>query len=596
MKNRVFHFVMIKPSHYDDDGYVIQFVRSAMPSNTLATLYGLAQDCRNRQVLGPDVEMKFTEIDETNTRVRVDKIAKKIKADGGFGLVGLIGVQSNQYPRALDLARQFRAHNVQVAIGGFHVSGSMAMLPGIQPELQEALDIGVSLFAGEAEGRLETVLQDAMRGELKPVYNFMNDLPALENAPRPFLNIDAVKRTGGAQASFDAGRGCPYLCSFCTIINVQGRKSRHRTAEDVIDIVQANLAQGIKRFFVTDDNFARNTNWEAIFDGLIEYREREAVKFNLVLQVDTACHRIPNFIEKAALAGCKRVFIGLENINPDSLKAARKGQNQIVEYRQMLQAWRAQKIITTGGYILGFPGDTPETIVRDIEIVKRELPIDILEFFYLTPLPGSADHKALFEKNVPMDPDLNKYDLNNICTAHETMSDDDWHRAYRMAWDTYFSPEHCETLLKRARADGLPLGKIVGTMTWFYGSVLYEGVHPLESGFFRMKFRRDRRPGMPIENPLTFYPKYAYGLVSRFLSLVRLFKGYRKIRRRLEADPETLNYTDASLTPVTDTELAEMELYTATEAARAAADKATRKKKSKAERKSPDAAIEKFLA
>ena len=158
-------------------------------------------------------------------------------------------------------------------------------------------------------------------------------------------------------------------------------------------------------------------NWEPILDRLIAWREREGVGFNLVLQVDTACHRLPGFIEKAARAGTKRVFIGLENINPDSLKGAQKGQNLIVEYRKMLQAWRAQKVMTTAGYILGFPGDTPETILRDIEIIKRELPIDFLEFFYLAPLPGSEDHRRLVDKGVAMDADLNKYDLNNTARA-----------------------------------------------------------------------------------------------------------------------------------------------------------------------------------
>ncbi len=584
---------MIKPSHYDDDGYVIQFYRSAMPSNTLATIYGLAEDCQRRQVLGPDVELKFTAIDETNRRVRVNRIARQIKADGGHGLIGLIGVQTNQYPRALDLARQFRAAGLPVCIGGFHVSGVLAMLKETTPELQEALDLGVTLFAGEAEGRLETVLQDADRGALQPVYNFMSDLPTLENAAIPFLNIEAVKRTGGEQASFDAGRGCPYLCSFCTIINVQGRKSRHRTPEDVVDIIRANLDQGIKRFFVTDDNFARNQNWEPILDAIIGFRETDGRKFNIVFQVDTACHRLPGFIEKAARAGCKRVFIGLENINPDSLKGAKKGQNQIVEYRQMLQAWRAQGVITTAGYILGFPGDTPESILRDIEIIKRELPIDILEFFFLTPLPGSADHKALYDEGVEMDPDLNKYDLNHICTAHDTMSRDEWERAYRLAWETYFSPEHCETLLRRARADGLPLGKIVGTMTWFFGSVLYEGVHPLESGFIRLKYRRDRRPGFPIESPFLFYPKYVWELVWKTFALVRMFKRYRRIRRALEADESTLIYTDTALAPVTETEMDELELFTATEASRDAAGRAQRRRA--ARREEPIEALSKYL-
>ena len=94
----------------------------------------------------------------------------------------------------------------------------------------------------------------------------------------------------------------------------------------------------------------------------------------------------------------RRVFIGLENINPDNLIAAKKRQNKITEYREMLQKWRDHGAITYAGYILGFPADTKESILRDIEIIKRELPLDILEFFFLTPLPGSEDHKVLSAK------------------------------------------------------------------------------------------------------------------------------------------------------------------------------------------------------
>ena len=100
-----------------------------------------------------------------------------------------------------------------------------------------------------------------------------------------------------------------------------------------------------------------------------------------MIQVDTLCHKIPNFVEKAKRAGVTRVFIGLENINPDNLAAAKKRQNKITEYRKMLLAWKAQGIITLAGYILGFPADTPDTIRRDIAIIQKELPLDILEFF-----------------------------------------------------------------------------------------------------------------------------------------------------------------------------------------------------------------------
>ena len=310
---------MIKPSHYDDEGYPLQWIRSAIPSNTLACLNGLAEDCRKRKVLGETVELKLNTYDETNRRIRPHKIIRQIGRDGGRGLVALVGVQSNQYPRAMDLARAFRDAGLQVAIGGFHVSGCISMLPELPEELKEAQQLGISLYAGEAEeGRLDEVLIDAYRSELKPLYDHMKDLPALNDQPPPILPEKHIRRTAGSHSSIDLGRGCPFQCSFCTIINVQGRKSRFRTPDDLERAIRDNYAQGIHRFFITDDNFARNRNWESFFDKLIWLRKDQGLDIKFLIQVDTLCHKIPNFIEKAEHAGVTRVFIGLENINPDS--------------------------------------------------------------------------------------------------------------------------------------------------------------------------------------------------------------------------------------------------------------------------------------
>ena len=292
---------------------------------------------------------------------------------------------------------------------------------------------------------------------------------------------------------------------------MQGRKSRYRTADDIEKILRENLAQGIKSFFITDDNFARNKNWEAIFDRIIEFREREGVRLKLIIQVDTLCHKIPNFVEKAGRAGVNRVFIGLENINPDNLIAAKKRQNRITEYRKMLQDWKAIGAVTYCGYILGFPADTPERILRDIEIMKRELPVDLVEFFCLTPLPGSEDHKVLDAKGVWMDPDMNKYDVEHVCTGHPLMSAEEWQDIYDRAWDAFYTPEHIETLMRRAVASGMKSSKIMTMALWFYGCQAFERVHPLQGGIFRRKYRLDRRPGLPIESPFVFYPRYALG-------------------------------------------------------------------------------------
>jgi radical SAM superfamily enzyme YgiQ (UPF0313 family) len=548
MAGRSFHIVLVKPSHYDTDGYVIQWRRSMIPSTSLTSLHGLLADCAAAKVLGPDVDISLEIYDETNVVVDVNGAIKRIQA-AGAGFVGLIGVQSNQFPRALDLGRQFRAAGLPVIIGGFHVSGCISMLPELTPELKAALDLGMSLFAGEAEGRMEGLLQDIASDALKPIYNYLNDLPDMGMATQRALPRPVTSRIAGHYAGFDAGRGCPFQCSFCTIINVQGRKSRYRSADEVEALVRENARQGVTRFFVTDDNFARNKNWEAILDRFIKLREVDKFRIKLILQVDTLCHKIPGFIEKAARAGCNCVFIGLENINPESLMGAKKRQNKIWEYREMLQAWHKAKVITWAGYILGFPNDTPEAIARDIEIIKKELPIDILEFFFLTPLPGSEDHKKLYTRGVPMDPDMNNYDLEHACTAHPIMSKTTWEHVYRDAWKRYYTDEHVETVLRRGLASGLNLRKIIDPMTIFSGASRIEGVHPLQYGYVRRKMRTQRRHGMRIVNPLVFYPWRAFDFTVVALGWLRLFLRYRKIMKRVMATPDAQSYMDDALRP-----------------------------------------------
>src|SRR5690349_21108604 len=133
---RRFRIILIKPSHYDDDGYVIRWWRSTMPSNSLASVYGLVMDSIQRGVLADYAQVDVTPIDETNTRVRIDKIIEEFRAEGTVGFVGLVGVQSNQFPRALDIARPLRAAHIPVVLGGFHVSGLLSMFDQLMPDLQ----------------------------------------------------------------------------------------------------------------------------------------------------------------------------------------------------------------------------------------------------------------------------------------------------------------------------------------------------------------------------------------------------------------------------------------------------------------------------
>ncbi len=569
---RRFQLVLIKPSHYDDDGYVIQWLRAYIPSNTLGVLYSLARDSAKRGTLGHDVDVDIEIIDELSARLKVGRLLSKFRRHGGFGLVALVGVQSNQFPRALDIARPFRAAGVPVIIGGFHVSGCLAMLPELQPELEAALDMGVSLFAGELEGRMDKVLQDSANGKLQPIYNYLDDLPSLEGEPTPVLPAAHLRNALQRMSAFDAGRGCPFQCSFCTIINVQGRKSRRRSAEDIVQTIREHAEAGIHDFLITDDNMARNKDWEAIFDAIAELRESDKMKIRLMIQVDALAHKIPRFIEKAARAGVGRVLIGLESINAANLIAAKKRQNKITEYRKMLLAWKQASAITSAGYILGFPFDTPESIREDIAIIKKELPLDILQFSILCPLPGCEDHKVLWQKGAWMDPDLNIFDGEHVVTNHSRMSKEAWEGIYRTAWAEYFTRDHIEKVIRRGAANNCSMSRLLSYLFLQSYSVPFENVHPLQGGLLRRKYRRDRRPGLPIESVWSFYPKFAWDFAWKTYGSLSLFLWMYWTARKALKDPQRYAYADDSMLPVADDESETSELLTHTEAARHAAE------------------------
>lgn len=569
---KIFNVFLIRPSHYDPDGYPIRWYRSILPSNSLACMYSLSEDCARRQVLGSEVEFRLTAIDEVNQRVRPQRLIRQARQDGGRAMLALVGVQSNQFPRAMDIARPFLEAGIPVCVGGFHVSGCIAMLADMPEDLKAAQAAGVSFFLGEAEEqRLDAVYRDAWNGKLKPVYDHLSDLPNIAGEPRPYLPKSLLDHAVGNMASFDLGRGCPYQCSFCSIINVHGRKSRYRTADDLEEIIRRNHAMGVDYFFLTDDNLARNRQWESMLDRMIALREEEGIGVRLAIQVDTLCHRIPGFIEKCVKAGAVIVFVGMENINPDNLAAAKKKQNRISEYRDMLLAWKQHPVFLICGYIIGFPFDTKKSVLRDVEIMKKELPIDALNFSILTPLPGSEDHKRLYEAGEWMDPDMNKYDICQRVTHHPVMSDEEWEEAYQGAWEAFYTPAHMETILRRVYALGSNKRRFtLNRLVWYYFHSRGRFRHyRQEGGFLPLRARADRRPETGPENPLLFYPRNAAYVAHWVVRYLAVWCRFRYVLWKIDRDPARFDYRDTAITPPDAHDEETLGLFTATSGGRA---------------------------
>lgn len=518
---------LIKPSKYDDDGYVIRYWKGVLPSNTLACLNGLSEDLRRREVFGKKMRWTIRSIDETVERVDAAEIIRQSKKKKNKTIVCLVGVQSNQFPRAADIALQLRRSGVDVLIGGFHVSGVMAMLPEFPPEILELKNAGVTLVAGEVEGRWEMIIGDALRGELKPIYNYLSDPPDLRSAPMPvfpknLLNSYAVSRF----ATLDCGRGCPYACSFCTVINVQGRVMRFRSVESIVAMVRENYRQHkINFYFFTDDNFSRNKNWRAILEGLIRLRREENIEVHFMAQVDTQSHRIPDFARLLAEAGCSQVFIGLESINPENLNAAGKNQNKVEEFQAMISLYREMAIAPHLAYIIGFPFDTYASVTKDIQTLKEKFGAPQASFFMLTPLPGSADHKTAHSRKTLMDADLNNFDSFHETFRHEQMGGGTWQKAYNQAWESFYGVPNMIRILNQTPA--AKYWHIFMNFIWYKNAIQVEGGHPMIHGFVRRKSRLDRRKIYPVEDRFAFF-------IRRADEIIRTFKGWIKLAFEME--------------------------------------------------------------
>ena len=371
---KTFRLILIKPSHYDDDGYVIQWLRSPIPANSLACLYGLAIDCAERATCSaPDVALEVVAIDETNQRIRPESIARDI-ARGRRRAWSCSSACSRTSFRARSTSRRalrkrgrHRRHRRLPRLRHARHAARRS-----SPNVQKALDLGASCSpARRRKAGSSRCSSDAADGRLKPIYNFMADLPGIEHVPiaasagrgrpahlrrerqlrrRPRLPVPVLvlhhHQRAGAQVAPPLGRttssgSCATTC-----------------------------AQGIRRFFITDDNFARNKDWEPIFDRLIELREVEKMhdlaSSSRSTRSATGCRTSSR---RRRAPACSASSSGSRTSAPTTSPRRRRSRTRSPSTARCCSPGRTPRVITYCGYILGFPNDTPERIHRDIEVI-----------------------------------------------------------------------------------------------------------------------------------------------------------------------------------------------------------------------------------
>ncbi|MBI4546918.1 MAG: radical SAM protein [Ignavibacteriae bacterium] len=521
---------LIRPTNYTDDGYPIRTRIGVIRSNTLTQMGTLTRDLTNYPFFA-GVSLNVRLIDEAIERVSVKAILSRLKIPGVKSIVMLVGVQSNQYPRAQDIASWFLPHGIPVLIGGFHVSGMLAMV-GLTADLRAALVKGIILVAGEVEGdRLPAIVEDVIRGEAEPLYNFLNPTADLADLPTPRLTRGDFRRFASPFSTIDTGRGCVFTCDFCTIINVQGRTMRCRNPEQVVDFVRQSYNEaGVTHCFFTDDNIARNPRWRELFGGLIRLREEENIPFTFMMQSDLAARKIPpgDFFVLAKRAGCNQVFFGVESVNRENLRSQEKFQNQVSEYKDLVAHCHSLGIACHAGYILGLPFDTPSSITQDIAELQR-MGFDSASFYILTPLPGSKDHQQWWREQRWMDKDFNTYDSAHVAVAPARMTRDELMESYRKAWEQFYSTEFMVNVLKVWRHDWRYYWDRVFFFAWYLYASRIERLHPMNCGFWTLRKRRERRSGFPMEAFFPFWWGRLKAACSRLRGIVKMFFQFEEV-------------------------------------------------------------------
>jgi radical SAM superfamily enzyme YgiQ (UPF0313 family) len=341
-------------------------------------------------------------------------------------LVGITAFTS-QANRAYEVAGYFRRLGVPIVIGGIHATMC-------QDEVAAHVD---SIVTGEAESTWARVLEDARRGQLKPLYD--GGRAELDNIPIARHDLLPDRYAVGA---IQTTRGCPLNCSFCSVTAFNGAYYRQRPIEDVIREFKAIRERLV---LVVDDNLI-GTRPEHIERAKNLFRAMIAAKLKKewVAQATINFADDEELMELAAKAGCTGVFIGFESLDPEKLLDLGKKFNLMKnrDFRASVRRIQRHNIMVVGSFIIGLDVDEPG-IGKRIADVADWYGIDNLNALFLTPLPGTRLwDKMKAEDRLPLNTfpeDWKYYTLTFPVARYKHLSPDGIIREMNTCNDTFYS-------------------------------------------------------------------------------------------------------------------------------------------------------------
>ena len=463
--------VIVKPSKYSKNGYVDRFKTGYMPNATLPHMRSLTPG----QVGGTTVEIHS--IDEY---VQTDlSYLRLLERSSDPTLLALVGVQSNQFHRALDLAAYAKSKGMQnCIIGGPHA---------MTCDTLAAQGRGISFSLSEAETVWTEILEDAEQGELKPIYGdqrrWQPQLPDTVIQPPARADLDRyiIPMLGLAPV-----RGCPYTCNFCSVIKISGRQVRSGSIESTMQSLRLARAGGVEFIMFTSDNFNKYADAPQLLQAMID----EKLKLRFFVQCDTQIARQEQLVQLLGKAGCFQMFVGVESFDRKTLLGVHKAQNQPAEYGRIVELCRQNGIMSHLSNIIGFPQDTLKSIDEHVDILC-ELNPDVCTFWNLTPIPGTEQYRDFMREGLLHEPNLDRYDCTCPTWHHPTLSPDVLDDAMYGCYRRFFTARHFADYVRRNFELKSPKSAKYSLFPMFIRYWASKKRHPMSGGVGRVSLDTD---------------------------------------------------------------------------------------------------------
>ena len=463
--------VIIKPSKYREDGSVERFRWGFMPNSTVPYL---------RSMTPATIDTHPIEVHAIDEYVHTDLEYLPLlrRSGGGHTLLALVGVQSHQFHRALDLAAYARQQGCQAVIGGPHV---------MTCDTSPMHGSGVSFAQAEAELVWTDILQDAAQGELQPVYGrdrrWQQELeaPTLVPPPQSDLRRYVVPMLGVYPA-----RGCPFLCNFCSVIKIAGRRIRSQSVATTLASLRAAKAAGVRTIMFTSDNFNKYPDAQALLEAMID----ERLEMDFFVQCDTQIARQEHLVELLGRAGCFQMFVGVESFNRQTLLAAHKGQNRPETYREIVRLCRTHGFSSHFSNIIGFPQDTESSVQEHLEVL-REMNPTWASFYILCPIPGTEQYDDFLARGLIAETNLDRFDTTCLTWRHPSLSRERLSDLLFQCYRRFYSASHTFQNVRTELGFG-GRGKLTRAagnlaMSQFNRYCAWRRIHPMSGGIRRVR-------------------------------------------------------------------------------------------------------------